>query len=122
VKISNGFYSVVKYAPLPLSDHVEIVGIILVCSQPHFVGALFTIQGMRILADRLEGALDRRVQPERPLVIDRDLRGAKTVFRDLSDLKEFLSRFGREIQLTAAERVEVVDPTLAMTTLLTQYA
>jgi hypothetical protein len=122
VKISNGFYSVVQYAPLPFSDHVEIVGIILICSQPHYIGALFTLQGVHILADAIEGALDRRNQLEQPLVIDQDRSVARTVFRDLSDLKEFLSKLGRGIQLTAAERIEVVDPSQAMTALLTQYA
>jgi hypothetical protein len=118
MKAKNGFYSIVQYVPLPLSNHAEIVGVVLLCSDPDFIGVLFAIEGLRMLAGILDRAGNNKVQNSVSPETDQELVAATTVFRNLSQLKEFLSGLGSEIQLTAAARVKVVNPLLDMTALL----
>lgn len=122
MKTKNGFYSVVQYATLPLSEHVDIIGVVLFCSEPHFIGALFTVEGMRMVESAIKRGRNISVQIGQSLANGRDAVAATAVFHDLAQLKEFLSTLGREVHLTAAARVEVANPLLAMDALLNQCA
>jgi hypothetical protein len=118
MKSKNGFYSVIKHVPLPSSRQAQIIGVVLLCSDYNYVGALFAMEGIRMLTGLLNPSANADPSETNAMEQAHFAPSIPTVFRSLTQLKEFLSELGGEIQLSHPTRVQVVDPAADMEQIL----
>ncbi len=110
MKAKNGFYSLIRHVPLPLSNHAEIVGVVLLCSDPDYFGVLFAMEGLRYLSGAFAKSVELKDTSTESAPTNTELAKSPKVFGSLTQLKEFLSDLGDEFQLTVAKRVAVANP------------
>ncbi len=112
MKARNGFYSIIRHVPLPSSNSSEIVGVVLLCSDPDYIGVAFAIQGLHWLGNALERFRNAPADQTNTDLEHTHTETYPAVFQSLTQLKEFLSDLGSEFQISAARRITVLNPTV----------
>ncbi len=120
MKTGRAFFCIIQDGPKPGSPQITNIGLLLICSDFHFIQAKFLAN-----IERLKDAAETRFSPKSPESgPDQSLEAptpARKSFRDLTHLKDFVASFSDGISLSASSPRKVTDPAAELSSLYDLY-
>jgi len=117
MKSAIGYYSLIQYVPNPTRAEVVNIGVLLFCPSLNYIDVQHSEGNDRVAKMFGRDSFDRERINETKTAIRRRFLYDKESFREIDDLKLYISSLANEIRISEPRLIKVINPEIELNNL-----